>query len=57
LFAGGERSARDIASGKTVYVPADMTYPQWYEKFVKPPADGQSPPHCGSSLQNLSRMG
>lgn len=30
----GERAARD-ADGKTYYVPSDMTYQQWYEKFVK----------------------
>lgn len=29
----GERAARN-ADGKIYYVPADMTYEQWYEKFV-----------------------
>ena len=30
----GERAARG-EDGKTYYVPSDMTYPEWYEKFVK----------------------
>ncbi len=30
---GGERAARD-EDGKTYYVPADMTYKEWREKFV-----------------------
>lgn len=29
----GERAARG-ADGKTYYVPSDMKYPEWYEKFV-----------------------
>lgn len=29
----GERAARD-KDGNTYYVPADMTYPEWYKKFV-----------------------
>lgn len=31
----GERIARDN-KGKTYYVPADMTYEEWYNKYVKP---------------------
>ena len=31
---GGERAARD-EDGKTYYVPADMTYKKWHEKFVE----------------------
>lgn len=30
----GKRSARDPKTGKTIQVPADMTYKQWREKFV-----------------------
>lgn len=29
-----KRKARDPVTGKTVEVPADMTYRQWYEKYV-----------------------
>ena len=32
-FSLGERAARD-EDGKTYYVPADMTYPEWKESFV-----------------------
>lgn len=31
----GERAARDEATGKTYYIPADMTYKEWSNKFVK----------------------
>ncbi|MEY8428439.1 minor capsid protein [Lachnospiraceae bacterium 46-15] len=31
----GERAARDEEIGKTYYVPADMNYREWQEKFVK----------------------
>ncbi|HFU4173929.1 TPA: minor capsid protein [Streptococcus suis] len=30
------RSARDPETGKTIQVPADMTYEGWYGKYVKP---------------------
>jgi SPP1 gp7 family putative phage head morphogenesis protein len=30
----GQRAARDPVTGKTVYVD-NMTYPEWYEKYVK----------------------
>lgn len=33
-FNLGERAARDEETGKTYYVPSNMTYPQWKEKFV-----------------------
>jgi SPP1 gp7 family putative phage head morphogenesis protein len=33
-FNIGERAARDEETGKTYYVPSNMTYPQWKEKFV-----------------------
>ena len=32
---GGQRAARDEETGKTVYVPDNLTYPEWKEKFVK----------------------
>lgn len=28
------RAARDPETGKTEYVPDDMTYPEWYQKYV-----------------------
>lgn len=31
----GERAARDPETGKTYYVPADMTYKQWKDSFVE----------------------
>lgn len=31
----GERAARDEETGKTYYVPADMTYKQWQKSFVQ----------------------
>lgn len=33
-FSGGERSARDPETGKTVYVDSKMTYPEWKKTFV-----------------------
>lgn len=30
-----ERAARDPVTGKTMKVPANMTYQQWYEKYVR----------------------
>lgn len=35
----GVRSARDPKTGKSIKVPADMNYQQWYEKFVDNSAD------------------
>lgn len=36
----GQRAARDSDDGKTYYIPEDMTYPEWNEKFaVKADAD------------------
>lgn len=31
----GQRAARDPITGKTVYVDDKLTYPEWYEKYVK----------------------
>ena len=31
----GTRWARDPVTGKSMTVPADMTYSQWYEKYVE----------------------
>lgn len=31
----GTRWARDPVAGKSMTVPADMTYSQWYEKYVE----------------------
>lgn len=33
---GEERAARDTETGKTYYVPSDMTYKEWYNKHVAP---------------------
>lgn len=30
------RAARDPKTGKTVYVPGDLTYKEWYNEYVKP---------------------
>ncbi|MEG3297957.1 minor capsid protein [Streptococcus suis] len=35
-LAKATRSARDPVTGKTVQVPANMTYKDWYEKYVRP---------------------
>lgn len=35
-LASRVRSARDPVTGKTIQVPGDMTYNDWYEKYVKP---------------------
>ncbi|HFI0369156.1 TPA: minor capsid protein [Streptococcus suis] len=35
-LAKATRSARDPVTGKTIQVPANMTYKDWYEKYVKP---------------------
>ncbi|HIH7941247.1 TPA: minor capsid protein [Streptococcus suis] len=34
-LAKATRSARDPVTGKTIQVPANMTYKDWYEKYVK----------------------
>lgn len=31
---GEERAARDLETGKTHYVPSNMTYKKWYKEFV-----------------------
>ena len=36
----GTRWARDPVTGKSMTVPADMTYAQWYEKYVEKRAQG-----------------
>ncbi len=43
----GERAARDPETGKTYYVPVDMKYQEWKEKYVKKPhqeENGQGKP-------------
>ncbi|WP_105117548.1 minor capsid protein [Streptococcus suis] len=35
-LAKATRSARDPETGKTIQVPANMTYEDWYGKYVKP---------------------
>jgi SPP1 gp7 family putative phage head morphogenesis protein len=41
---GATRAARDPITGKTVQVPADMTYHQWKERFVVEPGSAQPQP-------------
>lgn len=38
-LAKATRSARDPVTGKTIQVPADMTYKGWYEKYVEQPKE------------------
>lgn len=38
----GERAARDPDTGKTYYVPKEMTYPEWKETFVTDPETGKA---------------
>ena len=37
-----ERSARDPITGRTIRVPADMTYEQWYRKYVEGNPDAKA---------------
>lgn len=46
-----KRSALDPSTGKTITVPADMTYEQWYRKFVM--GDSQAR-HQEKKIKNLS---
>jgi hypothetical protein len=32
----GTRAARKNGTGKTVFVPGNLTYQKWVEKYVKP---------------------
>lgn len=32
----GERAARDVKTGKTIRVPADITYDTWYNRYIEP---------------------
>lgn len=34
-----ERRARNPETGKVEYVPADMSYKEWYEKYVEKPRE------------------
>ena len=45
-FEPTERAARD-GDGKPIRVPASMTYPEWYDKYVKP-QEGQNAPKTPS---------
>lgn len=38
----GERAARDPDTGKTYYVPKEMTYPEWKETFMIDPETGKA---------------
>lgn len=38
-LAGRVRSARDPETGKTIQVPADMTYDEWYRDYVEKPRE------------------
>ena len=41
-FEPEERAAKD-ADGNPIQVPANMTYPEWYEKYVKPKEQNKGP--------------
>ena len=41
-FEPEERAARD-ADGNPIKVPANMTYPEWYDKYVKPKEQNKGP--------------
>lgn len=41
-FEPEERAARD-ADGNPIKVPANMTYPEWYDKYVKPKEQQKGP--------------
>ncbi|MEI4338084.1 minor capsid protein [Streptococcus suis] len=38
-LAKATRSARDPETGKTIHVPGDMTYKDWYAKYVEQPKE------------------
>ena len=38
----GERAARDPETGKTYYIPRNMTYPEWKETFMEEPGTGEA---------------
>lgn len=46
---GGTRIAR-TAKGKNYYVPADMTYPEWEEKYVVKAQKLPKNPHAGKAV-------
>ncbi len=46
---GGTRIAR-TAKGKNYYVPADMTYPEWEEKYVVKAQELPKNPHAGKAV-------
>lgn len=44
----GERAARDPETGKTYYVPKNMTYPEWKKTFAT--GEAAEPPKAGTVL-------
>ena len=58
-FSGGERAARG-ADGKTYYVPADMTYKEWKDRYVqsdtKPLAKGAGSEYTERTQQELEAV-
>ena len=51
-FEPTERAARD-ADGKPIRVPANMTYPEWYDKYVKPQEGQKSPQKPAKSPKGM----
>lgn len=50
------RAARDPLTGKTVSVPGDLTYKEWYNEYVKGKGNNADNKHVGnfeSALQNI----
>ena len=35
----GTRAARENGTGKTVFIPGNLKYQEWYDKYVKPNED------------------
>lgn len=48
-----ERRARNPETGKVEYVPADMTYDEWYDKYV---AKGREKENVEKSKENIKRF-
>ena len=50
----GERAARDEETGKTYYVPADMTYKQWQKSFVQGDKTGLQEAVTGDKIEIIN---
>jgi len=50
----GERAARDSETGKTYYVPADMTYKEWKEGFVNASQEQDTVSHVTKLIERMN---